>query len=378
MSAAARATPWRHSACAECARRSWLLSTLSAPLDYVARSQIRLHELLALDDAELLRALGGRRRAELAERYEAFQPSELRLGAGVQAVCRHDPRYPHALRAPAAPRMLYVAGGVERLAGLCERPLVAIVGGRIASDYGREMARGLARGLAATGVGVLSGWKDGISMAAHSGVLQSSGAPLAVLGGGLSASAPARRRPLLRQICGGGCAVSELPCECAGRRWAPLASERTVAELSVATIVVEADESTGELAPARLAQARGRAVAAVPGRVTSPLSRGSNALLAGGARLIRDVPDVLELLYEIDASRTVPMAAREPHAPLEPRLRRLLERVGAGSDTPESLIGEHADHGEVLSALSELELLGALRRCASGRYVPTQPLARAP
>jgi hypothetical protein len=47
----------------------------------------------------------------------------------------------------------------------------------------------------------------------------------------------------------------------------------------------------------------------------------------------------------------------------------VLERVGAGADTPGKLAGEQADVGEVLRALSELELLGLLSRGDGGRYV---------
>jgi hypothetical protein len=54
---------------------------------------------------------------------------------------------------------------------------------------------------------------------------------------------------------------------------------------------------------------------------------------------------------------------------LEPRLRAMLERVGAGADTPGKLAGEKDDAGEVLRALSELELLGLLSRGDGERYL---------
>lgn len=365
-----------HTACASCLRRSWLLSMLSAPLDYVARDRERLHAVLALCDLELLQAVGGRRRAELQDQYHAFQPGRRRCDGAVRAVCRHNACYPEALSGPAAPPMLNVAGGTSRLAALCSTPLVAIVGSRAPSDYGWEMARSFARGLAGSGVGVIGGWSDGIPIAAHTGALQSTGATLAVIGSGLHVSSPARRRALLRRVTRSGCAISELPCDCGGRRWGALAGERIVAQLAAITVVVEAEDTVGELWPAYLAKAHGRAVAAIPGRVTSPLSQGANALLMNGAVLVRDVQDVLNLLHTSDRSRSVRSPALSPYARLEPRLRAVLERVGAGRDTPDSLTSDGADPGEMLLALSELELLGALCRGDGGRYAPTHPLPR--
>ena len=121
----------------------------------------------------------------------------------------------------------------------------------------------------------------------------------------------------------------------------------------------------------------GRAVAAVPGRVTSPLSAGTNALLAQGAHLLRDPADALELLPAggpYGSCRAGRPAARR----LEPRLQRILDRVRAGTDSPDRLRREAGDVGELLCALTELELMGLLARGDGGRYVPLdpQPVAR--
>lgn len=119
-------------------------------------------------------------------------------------------------------------------------------------------------------------------------------------------------------------------------------------------------------------------MAAVPGRVTSTASEGTHALLIGGASLIRGPHDVLELLYEsgapAPASATHTSARGAPEA-LEPGLRATLELVGAGCDTPERLIATTCGEPDsVLMALSELELMGLLRRGDGGRYVPADGL----
>jgi DNA processing protein len=363
-------------ACGSCRRRTWLLARLSAALDYRCGDVPRLTELLALDDGPLLQALAGSRSATLEAELEQFDPRKHPAARGVQAVCRHDRRYPPVLRDRGAPRMLDVFGGADRLSELARGPAAALVGSRRASDYGMEMAKSLARGLAASGVTVVSGLTEGVAAAAHVGVLEVNGAGLAVVGGGLDLPSPAWRRSLVERVGRRGCAVSELPCGCEGRRWAPAACQRTVARLADVTVVVEAGESSRELAGAALARAVGRTVAALPGRVTSPLSRGTNALLIDGAHLVRGADDVLELLHA-SPSRVVP-SDRRRRLKLEPRLVEVLEQVGAGNDTAEKLIGTAGDASEILLALTELELLGLLARGDGGRYVPRDFLSASP
>ncbi|MGO9319695.1 MAG: DNA-processing protein DprA [Solirubrobacteraceae bacterium] len=375
-----RRAPGELGACAACLRRSWLLSALSGPLDCCARDRARLLELLALADCDLLAAVAGRRAPELRTAYERFDAGELQRDPQVQAICRHRRGYPHALGGPAAPHMLAVAGGASRLAKLAAAPVVAILGSRAPSDYGREMARSLARGLAASGVTVAAGLADGIAAAAHAGALDAGAGSVAVLGGGLGVSCPPRRRSLYERIRRAGCAVSELPLDCAGRRWGQLASERIVVGLGLLSVVVEAEQTPADLAAAGIARALGRTVAAIPGRVTSPLSRGAHALLMDGASLVRGPRDVLELLCPIGAASAnvrapLPAAGEvDPRAGLRPALKAVLERVGAGYDTPDKLARAGVDSRHVLPALGELELTGLVIRGDGGRYLPRDPL----
>jgi DNA processing protein len=374
--AAVTATP--AGACAGCLRRSWLLSSLSGPMEYCARDRTRLLELLALPDEQLLEALAGRRKTELRAAYESFHAEQAADDPQLQSICRHRPGYPRALDGPAAPPMLHVQGGTARLSALTRAPLVTLLGSHNASDYGIQMARSLARGLAASGVTVAASLTEGIAAAAHAGALDAGGRSVAVLGGGLRVSCSRRRLALYERVTRTGCAVSELPHDCAGRRWGLLASERILAELPRVAVVVEADAGPGELAAARHSQALGRTVAAIPGRVTSPLSRGTSELLMGGASLVRGARDVLDLLYEPDGTQPRDQPSGLVGAPsqndLRADLRAVLERVGAGCDTPDRLTRTGIEPSAALLALSELELRGLLVRGDGGRYLPVDPL----
>jgi DNA processing protein len=360
-------------ACPACLRRSWLLAQLAGPLDCNCRADGRLFDLLRLPDQELIRALAGRRRHELERRHARFSPRELVHTKGIEAICRHDPAYPRALRDAGDPATLFVRGGAQRLTRLTTRPVVAIVGTSRATDYGIAIAGALTRGLAASGVTVASELTDGIARAAQEGVAQAGGEALVVLAGGADVPVAARRRSLHLRIASTGAALSELPCAAPARRWSSAAAVRIVAAIAELTIVVEAADSRRELAAARIARALGRHVAAVPGRVTSPASCGPIALLREGASLVRSPADVLDLLAGV--GHVADTGAIDER--LEPRLRRVLERVGAGLDTPGKLTGER-DTGATLQALSELELLGLLARGHGGRYVLTHALGDSP
>jgi DNA processing protein len=291
---------------------------------------------------------------------------------GVETLCRDAPGYPPALRgSPGSPGMLYVLGGRGRLARLMAEPVVAIVGSKRPTDYGMEMARDLARGLAASRVTVLSAFANGIAAAAHSGALEVDGPTVTVMAGGVDVVEPAGRRGLYERVLSGGCALAQAPCGMKQRRWSVIARARTVAALAAVTIVVEADEKPSDLRIPRIARALGRTVAAIPGRVTSPVSRGTNALLAEGAPLVRGAADALDLLYGV---RTCQLDASSLPARLSGPLRATLERVGAGEDTPGKLTRAGEDPGETLLALAELELMGLLGRGDGGRYVPRQCL----
>lgn len=361
-------------ACARCRRRSWLLGELSAVLDCNSRADGRLFALLALEDDELIAALGGRRREELRGWHADFRAPEPTEADAVSAICRHDARYPGGLQHPWAPHLLHVAGGLARWPELTAQPIAAFLGSSRASDYGLQLAHDLGRGLAASGVTVAGGQGGGLARAALAGALEVEGATLAVAGDGLGRPAQDSRRTARLQR--RGCTIAELPCGVRGRRWGANAAERILAGLADVAIVVEAEESSRALAAARLALGTGKTLAACPGRVSSRASSGCHVLLRDGAQLVRDARDVLDLLYGVDFPASVVedrASAVDPGAHPPPRLsaklRAVLEQVGAGADTPGKLTAGSADAGELLQALGELESIGLLRRGDGGRYL---------
>lgn len=361
-------------ACDNCLRRTWLLGRLSAHFE---RDRRRILELLALSDADLIAAVAGRGRATVAGEYGRFASADADAArsradaAGLILVCRCREDYPPQLHElPAPPAVLHILGAPERLLAMRVGETVAIVGARRPSEYGRAVATALGRGAAAAGLGVVSGMALGIDVAVHEGAL-ATGMTVAVLAGSPHLAQPASRRRLHAQIAARGAVVSELGPGTAVRRWAFPARNRLIAGLAAATVVVEGRTNSGSLLTAQTALTTRRTVGAVPGNVTNELAAGPNALLAAGGCLIRDTQDLLDMLFGA-GGRPAPADLRPP--PSGPHAR-ILAAVAAGQDTPVTLMsGEGGvalgmQSGELLMALTELELSGRLRRGAGGRLV---------
>ncbi|MDX6642971.1 MAG: processing protein [Solirubrobacteraceae bacterium] len=359
-------------ACAQCLRRTWLIARLAAFIDRASAEARALGDLFALTDAELIAGLvpDGARRADVHQGYERFTAAPAReraRAAGIRALCRHHPDYPERLLQTRDPPAVLHGAGSDTLRELLREPVVAVVGARRASSYGMEVARALGRGLGAAGVTVISGMALGIDSAAHAGALEGGGRTVAVLGGGADVPYPASKRRLHGQITRRGCAISELPPGFRAWRWCFPARNRLIAALAQLVVVVEATERSGSLITARVARELGRDVAAVPGRVSSRLAAGTNALLRDGAHLLTGAQDALDLLFGVGA-RTARLGP-DP-ATLDPRLREVLGAVTEGRDTLGDLAGTSEEAAAAMAALGELELLGHVRRAAGGRYVP--------
>jgi DNA processing protein len=361
------------SACRPCRRRAWLLGRLAGNLD---RVRDRLDEMLCLEDGELIDVVAGSEAETLRAAYDAFDPEPERLACatgGPAAICRHDPAYPrmlHDLRAP--PAVLHLAGSAERLGLVTGPPALAIVGARRASPYTLDVARALAREAANAGLIVVSGLARGIDAAAHSGALDAGAPTVAVLASRPQRPYPPRQVRLHCRIVATGLAVSELGPEVPTRRWMFLARNRIIAALAHMTVVVGAGARSGSLVTARHAARLDRALGAVPGPVTAPLSAGPHGLLRQGARLIGGIQDVLDALPGEVRAR-LPSGDAGSGAPhrvaLDPPLARLLHAVASGEDLPRAFALARMDAGDGMAALAELELAGYVRRQAGGRFM---------
>jgi DNA processing protein len=290
------------------------------------------------------------------------------MTAGVWRVRRGDAGYPVPLNdLDEPPAALHGVGDPELARGIGRDTAVTIVGSRHPSSYGLEVAEELGHLLADAGLVVVSGMALGIDAAAHRGALEASGATVAVLGSGPDVVYPRSERRLYERIASTGAVVSEMPPGTVPGRGCFPRRNRIMAALGTMTVVVEAAQPSGSLITAEQAAKLGREVGAVPGRVTSRVARGTNALLAEGAAVIRDAQDVLDRIVGVGV-RT----ARRDGPALDEELIGLLHAVEDGASTPDAAAARAGvASADAAVGLARLELLGYLRAGSAGRYERT-------
>ncbi|MDR0519440.1 MAG: DNA-processing protein DprA [Clostridiales Family XIII bacterium] len=201
-----------------------------------------------------------------------------------------DERYPEALkRIFDPPERLRYLGDLSALA----HPMIAIVGARRATDYGRWVAYNLAHWLSERGVAVVSGMAEGIDAFAHKGALEGPTPTIAVMGNGLDICFPKSNSALRSRIAKRGLLLSEYGEGVHGTRFTYPARNRIISGLCTATVVVEAGISSGSLITAECAASQGREVYAVPGNINRKLSVGCNKLIKDGALPLVFFDDIL-------------------------------------------------------------------------------------
>jgi DNA processing protein len=337
--------------------------------------ELALASFAAASDSHVVAEPRSARFAAFEERFDARAELARLAALGFRFVARSDPAFPTLLRAiHDPPPGLFLRGGAEL--DVLSRAAVAVVGARACSAYGRQVARSHGRELGAAGLVVVSGLALGIDAAAHRGCLDAGGTALGVLAGGADVPYPRRSAGLYSRITAGGAVVSELPPGQRAYRWAFPARNRIMAGLSAVVVVVEAADPSGSLITSTFAGQLGRTVAAVPGRVTSRFSAGSNGLLKDGALVVTSARDILDGLYGAGVSPPAAVeaaahteAAGPTHTTLrDPVEQRALDAVEAGLGIDALCAHSGLPAREARALLARLESSGHLRRDGLGGY----------
>lgn len=184
---------------------------------------------------------------------------------GVELIASADPSYPVNLTlVHDRPPLLFVNGKITEQ----DRRAVAVVGTREASQGGVNLAQRICRGLVAQEYTVVSGLAKGIDTAAHAATLNAGGRTIAVFGTPIEKIYPAANRAMAHRIAGAGACVSQFLPHTNTGPWAFPARNITGSGLSLATVVVEASESSGARIQAEAALKHGKRVFLVEPLVT--------------------------------------------------------------------------------------------------------------
>lgn len=275
-----------------------------------------------------------------------------------------DADYPERLREiDQAPPVLYVRGTIISE----DSWAVAIVGTRRVTSYGRQISEELGSFLAANGVTVVSGLARGVDAIAHDSALKAGGRTIAVLGCGIDRIYPPEHNKLSERIIANGAVISDYAPGTPPDSINFPPRNRIIAGLSLATVVVEAGETSGALITAQFAVDQGREVFAVPGNILAPQSKGTNRLISQGAHPLlsgRDILDELQL-RQVHSQQSVRRAL--PGDEIELKLLNLLtheplhmDELRARADMPIE---------RVSATLVMMELKGLVRQVGNDNYV---------
>jgi DNA processing protein len=356
-----------------------LLGRIGEPGDIALAKAI--DDLGAVTTVQRLRAgtLTHQGLVNLRARLDVARPDrDLAAGAlvGARFVIPGDEEWPDQVddllrlgrRDAGVPLGLWVRGPLD-LRVACQRS-VAVVGARASTAYGDYVASEFGIGLAERNWTVVSGGAFGIDGAAHRGALAGDGPTVAVLACGVDVAYPRGHAALIDRIAQTGLVVSEWPPGCAPMRYRFLVRNRVIAALTLGTVVVEAAIRSGALSTANRARELDRHIMAVPGPITSTMSKGTNQLLREpDVMCVTSVADVIDLVG-LMGSDLAPqlMMPLHPRDDLDDVSRRVLESVPVRRPVGPASIAVTAGIApqQVLRCLGGLAARGFVERVDAG------------
>lgn len=213
----------------------------------------------------------------------------------IYIITETDSLYPPLLKeTPDHPYFLYVRGTLPS----SKQPLLAVVGSRKFTAYGKQACESLIKELNTAGIGIVSGLALGIDKIAHQTSIDFGYPTWAVLASGVDDAGitPISHQQLGKEIIKNGALLSEFPPGSIPKPENFPQRNRIIAGMTLGTLVIEAAERSGSLITARLALEYDREVFAVPGSIFSEVSQGTNALLKSGAIPVTNATDIVSIL----------------------------------------------------------------------------------
>lgn len=215
--------------------------------------------------------------------------------ASVWFITLKDEEYPQLLKEIRTPPFVLYGRGDKKL--LNRGQTIAVVGTRKTTQYGREVTKLLTTDLVLNGFTIVSGLALGVDAISHMTALENNGKTIAVLGCGVDCCNPRENQSIYDNILkSGNCIISEFPLGMRPTQWSFPARNLIIAGLSQAVLVTEGAEDSGSLITAEFALKFNRKVFAVPGPITSSMSKGPYALIQKGAKLVTCSKDIISEL----------------------------------------------------------------------------------
>ena len=271
-----------------------------------------------------------------------------------------DDMYPECLKEISNPPLkLYYKGNLDLLK---EERLIAVVGTRNPSSYGKLCCEYMVKKMSCANITIVSGFAKGIDSIAHKTSLLTDGKTIAVIASGLDIVYPASNLSLYREIEEKGLILSEYEAGVKPFKFNFPQRNRIIAGLSKGTIVVESKDRGGSLITADLALEFNRDVYAVPGDVFSEYSKGCNNLIRDSkAKSLSNINELLE-----DYSWNI--EEKNENNKYTKNQLLILNSLSSEKNLDNILIETKIEQTEILAELMALEIMGVIKSIAGGRY----------
>ncbi len=257
-----------------------------------------------------------------------------------------------------SPKVLYRKGNFDEKDSLS----IAIVGSRKSTSYGKWATEKFVKELVKLDVTIVSGLALGIDSIAHKVALEEGGRTIGVLGNGLDTVYPKKNKDIYEKIPQNGALVTEYFLGVPPLAYNFPQRNRIISGISLGVIVIEAKEKSGSLITAQHALEQGKEVFALPGNINSIFSRGTNKLIKDGAKLIMDIDDILEEIYELQSKMMEKKSEDIDVSELSPLEMEVFELIKEGPIHCDSVASNTGlDISTVYSILTILELKGMVR-----------------
>ena len=282
--------------------------------------------------------------------------------AGIEILTIYSDRYPQKLiDLPDRPVVLYAKGDLS----LLDRKCVAIVGTRMPTNYGKIVTDRFAKGLAESGIVVVSGLCYGVDEIAHLKTLEVDGKTVAVVGSGFNNIYPAKNTSLAKEIGQKGLILSEYTPSFKPKRYTFPLRNRIVAGLSDGVLITEAGLKSGTLHTKEYALEYGKDIFVVPGSVYSDKSALPNELIKSGQAQCVTSPDDIISYYGLDKQKK-----QKSSIQLSFDEKIVLDLLSNGEQHFDYLVEKSGLSVNILnSCLTTLEIRGLIRKLPQQMYV---------
>ncbi|MDO4554044.1 MAG: DNA-processing protein DprA [Lachnospiraceae bacterium] len=295
---------------------------------------------------------------ETEKEYEKLKEKQIRF-----LYWRQEDFPKKLIEIPDPPLGLYIKGSPPK-----EKKIIAIVGTRTPTAYGREMARVFARELSVAGITIVSGLAAGVDLAAHKGALEAGKKTYGVLGSGVDIVYPKENYMTYHQMLGQGGVLSEYKPNAAPMAYRFPERNRIISGLADGIFIVEAKGRSGSLITADCGLEQGKDIFVLPGRSIDPFSEGCNWLIRQGAKLVTKPSHILEDIYP-ECEKNLKNTNKKDKL-LDNKEKIVYDCLGLEPKYVEDILREtNLTVSEGISILFRLELNGYIEQIVKDYYI---------